>query len=160
MTKISEMNLSVPISSVYIPPNFSLGKLTRSLEIPFKEKKPIELLDDDDIVKLVPGSDYLEDFINIDAILISGLSRAFFTQNLFDDSNWINAWIDMMDLDQYCLESSIMFFLMNIVSLRTITFVNETMVIRGAREWTESDLWYSNQIHDLIVQEYEKGNIV
>ena len=63
-----------------------------------------------------------------------------------------------MDLDSFCLESSSMFFILNVGLCWNFKFLNEILVIRGVRNWNGADLQHYNHIHDLIARICSEGN--
>ena len=141
-----------------IPQNISMEMIPTQVEYPFKKQKPIELLDFDDLIEEFSGQKFLEVFLSNDIIFASGLSRGFFHQKAFDNIDWINEWLSLMDLDSFCLESSSMFFILNVGLCWNFKFLNEILVIRGVRNWNGADLQHYNHIHDLIARICSEGN--
>ena len=137
-----------------------MGVVPTQIGYPFKNKKPINFLYyyDGELYAVCSGTKYFNECLSNDMLFASGLSRGFFSQKVFDNIDWINDWLMLMDLDKFCLESSSMFFILNMGLAQNFIFLNETLVTRGAREWTEMDFQHHCQIYDLIARVCSEGN--
>ena len=142
------------------PKDISMGVVPTQIGYPFKNKKPINFLYyyDGELYAVCSGTKYFNECLSNDMLFASGLSRGFFSQKVFDNIDWINDWLMLMDLDKFCLESSSMFFILNMGLAQNFIFLNETLVTRGAREWTEMDFQHHCQIYDLIARVCSEGN--
>ena len=155
----SDLSRNVFFCAIDIEDSIELGFFPKeTIDPKFNVRKPIELLRTNELEIGMRQDIFVNKFAKSGGVLISGLSRGFFNREVFRDADWINDWISI--LGNFCLESSEMHFMINVALRTNFRFLNEVLVNRGAREWTESDLKHHQQLHQLIKNKCEENGVI
>ncbi|MBR1421320.1 MAG: hypothetical protein IJ575_09760 [Selenomonadaceae bacterium] len=99
----------------------------------------------DSLKRLNGYNDFLIPMLQNQGTLISGISRIMCRQNIFNRVPWIQIWLDSLNLDQFNLETSTIIFLANLIPNKTILFLNEKLIQRGIKPWSQEDLDFHNK---------------
>ena len=132
------------ISEIDYPENFNRGFLPRGVYITYDSNLQFNIYPARPIIKNILSQNQ--------SMLSSAISRAFCQQKIFDRAVWIPFWLAMTNSNQFCIESTTSLFLANIaMKAQNICFLNEKLVERGARDWTNIDLVQYQNINGQVL---------